>query len=97
MTPQEAVSFIQSSGGKIFAVEFTKRTTGELRTMQCRTGVYSHLRGGPQAYNPDDHGLVVVFDMAKNSYRSIPIDGITRLKIKGEWHPISTSTSGVQS
>lgn len=65
-------------GGRIFGVTFVKRSTGEERTMACRI---VPSEGG--AYNPDDHGLIWVFDMNKRDYRSIPLDAVTRLRIDG--------------
>lgn len=56
--------------------------------MNCRRFCESHLRGGPEAYDAAAKGLVVVFDMVKVAYRSIPQEGIRSIKIGGEWHPI---------
>lgn len=84
MTRNQAVERIYSSGGRIFSVEFIKRTTGETRVMICRLGVRSHLKGGAKAYEPSARDLIGVFDMQRNAYRSINVNGITRLKIDGE-------------
>lgn len=64
------------TGGKFFTVTFTKRSTGERRTMNCRLGVTRHLRGGTKAYNDADHGLLTVFDMQSRGYRSIPVANV---------------------
>ena len=80
----KVLSAIKNSDGKIFSVTFVKRTTGEIRAMTCRLGVTKHLKGGDKAYDPKDYDLVTVFDMQKQGYRSIPIDAILDLKIKGE-------------
>ena len=91
MTRQEATQRILTSGGKIFAVRFIKRTTGEVREMVCRREVVSHLKGemgsGP-AYNHTEHNLISVFDMTKRAYRSVPVEGITTLKVAGEWQEV---------
>lgn len=89
MTRAEAVSHINSTNGKVFAVRFIKRSTGEVRTMNCRLGVKSHLKGGAPAYSREEKQLVCVFDMVKNAYRSIPIEGITELKVDGEWQSVN--------
>lgn len=89
MTRDEAVQFIQDSSGKIFSIRFTKRTDGTTRLMNCRTGVVSHLKGGSPAYNAKEKGLMTVFDMSKMGFRSIPIEGITEIKVRGEWNPVS--------
>lgn len=73
------------SDGQIFAVTFTKRSTGELRHMRCRTGVKKHLKGGIRAYNPNEHKLLPVFDMDAGGYRSIPIDAIKSLTVGGQF------------
>lgn len=91
---REALQFIAGTNGRVFAVEFVKRTTGELRLMNCRLDVRKHLvrqYDGP----PEQPGvtikagqLISVFDMVKKAYRSIPVDGITRIKIGGEWKAV---------
>lgn len=89
MTRNKALEWIHSTNGKIFAVRFTKRTTGEQREMICRLGVKSHLKGGSPAYDREAHKLICVFDMNKNDYRSIPTDGITEVKVDGRWETIN--------
>ena len=86
---EEVVSFIHGTNGKFFGVKFIKRTTGEQRDMVCRTGVHSHLSGGVAAYNPTEKGLICVFDVQKNGYRSIPIEGIIEVKIDGVYHKVT--------
>lgn len=88
MTRNQVAEWIGSTEGRFFSVEFIKRTTNELRQMLCRTGVTKHLKGGCAAYNTMDKGLCVVWDVEKQGYRSIPFDGITRVKIDGEWVPV---------
>lgn len=88
MTRRMVVNFIRNTNGRTFAVEFIKRTTGELRLMNCRTGVKKHLKGGTQPYDPKAYNLLTVFDMVSGGYRTIPIDGITRIKVNGIWHEV---------
>jgi len=71
------------SDGRIFSVEFYKRTTGERRHMVCRLGVKSHLKGGTKSFDDNEKKLLTVFDVQKNGYRSIPLDAILRVKIGG--------------
>ena len=70
--------------GHVFHVEFIKRTTGEMRLMQCRTGVKKHLKGGKKAYNAKSKDLLTVFDMKVKGYRSISVDGIQELRVNGQ-------------
>jgi len=72
------------SDGQIFTVEFIKRTTGELRKLNCRIGVKKHLKGGKAAYNAAEKQLLTVFDMSANGYRSIPLEGIQRVSVGGQ-------------
>jgi len=72
------------SDGKIFHIEFIKRTTGELRKMRCRLGVTKHLKGGTKKYNPKTKQLLTVFDMEARGYRSIPVEGICSLTVGGQ-------------
>lgn len=71
------------SDGRIFGIEFIKRTTGEHRHMVCRLGVKSHLKGGTKKFSDTEKKLLTVFDIQKNAYRSIPLDQIIRVKING--------------
>jgi len=86
---QQAVEFILSSGGKVFAVEAIKRSTGELRLYNGRIGVHAYVNGRGMAYDPTDKGLLTIFDMAKHGYRSVAVEGITRVKMHGVWHRVS--------
>lgn len=89
MTLAQALLYIANSSGRIFCVEFVPRTKNELRQMTCRLGVRRHLKNGPAAYKPAEKGLVWVFDMTKQAYRSIPTEGLLRVKIDGEWQEVT--------
>lgn len=80
-TREEIVELIKNTDGKIFTVTFVKRTTGEIRVMNCRLGVTKHLKGGTQSYDPSEYDLLTVFDMQKKAYRSISLDTIISVKI----------------
>lgn len=58
-----------AAGGKIFSVLFTKRTDGTDRRMVCRTGVYKDLTGMDRPWDPEERGLLTVYDMQKKGYR----------------------------
>lgn len=72
------------AGGTLFKVVFVKRTTGELREMVCRFGVSKGVTGEGLKFDPLEKGLIVVFDMQKKAYRSIPVENIQKLVIRGE-------------
>lgn len=88
VTCEQAADLILTSAGKWLSVTFIKRTTGELRRMNCRIGVHSRLRGGEwangMAGRPRDHYLLVVHDVQKDEYRSIPVENIISLTIAGQ-------------
>lgn len=83
MTLQEFVDRARESG-HIFAVEFIKRTDGSIREMLCRTGVTKGTHGGSMGYDPKDHGLLSVYDMQKQGFRSIPVENILHLSMGGQ-------------
>lgn len=74
-------NLIRAAGdnGKFFTVKFVKRSTGELRTMNCRLGVTKHLKGGTKSYNDKDHKLVTVYDLKSEGYRCIALEGVTEV------------------
>lgn len=69
--------------GRIFSVSFHKKD-GTLREMTARLGVKKHLKGGTLSYNPKEHNNLIVFDMVKKGYRTIPFDRVISLKANGE-------------
>jgi hypothetical protein len=68
--------------GKLFRVDFKKRGDGSIRTMICRFGVKSHLKGGSRPFDFGDKGLLSVYEPG-TGYRSIPIDNIYCVKFAG--------------
>lgn len=89
ITKQQAAGLISRNRGKFFTVTFVKRTTGETRVLNGRQGVKKHLKGGEAAYSFSEKKLLPVFDLQKNAYRSIPIEGITEVKILGRTFQVS--------
>ena len=83
ITMKEAADMLTASDGRIVSVVFVKRTTGETRSMVCRTGVKKHLKGGDAAYSFSANALLSVWDMGVKGYHSIPLDGIVSLKSGG--------------
>lgn len=82
ITPQQAKELINQSKGHIFSVSFIKKD-GTLRNMVCRNGVKKGVTGAGMNYNPADHDLLTVYDMAKNEFRSIPLNRLHRVKVDG--------------
>lgn len=73
--------------GLIFTVEFKKRSNGENRIMNCRFGVHSNSKGNP-IYDPFEKGLFIVYDVHKKQFRSIPLEGIQKIKSQGHCYEI---------
>lgn len=67
--------------GRIFYVEFIKRTNGEKRKMVCRFNVKKDLKGVGLKFNPKKRDLISVYDMTKNEYRFINLREIRKLKL----------------
>ena len=98
LTTTEAANLILKSK-TIFSVTFTKRSTGEVRTMRATLGanVKKGLAGGPAAYDPAQHGLIWVYLMAGDenrdadpkNRRSIPVEGISRLVLGGTEYEVA--------
>jgi len=84
---------IESFGGKFFRVIFTKRTTGELRTMDCRTGVSKFVKGKGKKYEPKDKDLICVWAPANwdpengdAGYRSINLRTVCEIHFAQQVH-----------
>ena len=74
----------ERAGSTIFSCKFIKRTTGEERQMVCRLNVTKGVTGKGLAFDPAEHALLTVFDVQANGFRSIPLDGIISIKIRGD-------------
>lgn len=88
MTRQEAVDWIRATNGRLFSIKFIKRSTGSVREMTCRIGVKRDLSQDPDKSKIVDFksaALIPVFDMQADAYKSIPVEGITEVKIDGVW------------
>ena len=75
------IKLIELLKGQFFTVEFIKKD-GTLRKMNCRTGVKKYLSNNGkkiQITSPIDNGILRVFDLQKNEYRSINLDTVNRI------------------
>jgi hypothetical protein len=92
ITTAQAAALINQSNGSFFNVTFVKRTTGELRTLTGRTGVAKYANGTGLGYDRIVHALIGVWCAGeaggKDAYRSIPVEGITALKISGQSYTV---------
>lgn len=78
ISKREAAQIIKNTKGKYFTVSFTKKD-GTNRVMNARLGVKVYLKGGTLPYNPDEKGLIPVFDAKIKGYRMININTINKL------------------
>ena len=87
----KATDLIKGSQGKFINVKFVKKN-GDYRSLTGRTGVYksphSPLTGEGLSYNPDDYGLVTIFDTQIKQYRMINLNTLQELTIDGETHQV---------
>jgi len=77
-------SIIKGTKGKFFTAEFIK-SNGEYRVMTCRTGVKKGVSGTPLDFYTSKKGKrnVVVWDTAKYSFRTIPVDKLKSVTFAG--------------
>jgi hypothetical protein len=87
LTKQEALDKIVLTKGKRFSVTFKKKN-GQRRVMTAVTRespIYQRaLRGGELPYDAFQKGVIPVFDLGKNFFRMINIQGIETLKIDND-------------
>ena len=72
---------INNANGKFFTVDFTKND-GTLRTMTCRLGSTSKLKGGA---NKTD---IVVYEATKRQYRTINLSTIFRVRADDTYYKV---------
>lgn len=77
-------SIIKSTKGKFFTAEFVK-ANGDYRVMTCRTGVKKGVSGTPLDFYTSKKGKrnVVVWDTAKHSFRTIPVERLKSITFSG--------------
>lgn len=63
---------------EFYTVVFLKKTTGEVRSMQCRQHVQKYSKGGvnPCEGKPD---LLPTYSMDAKGYRTISLDGVLEI------------------
>ena len=84
----DSVGKMRTAKGKIFTVTFKKSSTGEVRTMNCRTGVSKDVKGIGLKYSRKDNNLFGVFDIQKQQHRSVNLDSLISLAMGGELYTI---------
>lgn len=72
--------------GRFFGVKFIKRTDGSLRSMVARTGVKPppSKTGTHREWDPEEKGLLQVWDVQKRGFRMIPAENVQELRCGGQ-------------
>lgn len=73
-----------TENGRIFTVDFIKRTTGELRTMNCRRGVSKGVTGIGLPYDPWAKELMPVWDIQADGFRMVNLRDMVALRLAGK-------------
>lgn len=84
MDRKTAKTIINKNGGKFMTVRFRK-ANGDMRNMNCRTGVEKHLRGG-NSTTAGKENLQTVYDVVAKGYRTINLDTVEEIHSRGEVH-----------
>jgi hypothetical protein len=79
LNPLVVESVINAAADKIFTIKF-KKSNGSIRVMNARKGVKKHLKG---CTKPKKAGIITVFDMQLQAYRSISIDRVIEIRARG--------------
>ena len=91
ISKEEAKKIIQGSGGQFISVEFIKKD-GEVRNLNGRIGVhkskYAPLKNVGLAYDPDEYGLIGIFDAQNKGYRMVNINTLLGIKINGKEYQV---------
>lgn len=91
-------NILSKAGDKIFAVSFTKRTTGEVRNMRARLHVKPKYELNDQIDTDTDHrtskfrtdldiqnGTLTVFEMngKRSSFKRVSLESVKWIQVKG--------------
>mgnify|MGYP003640194130 FL=1 len=73
-------NLITESKGKIFSIEFIKKD-GTKRKMNARISVKKGVNGKGLKYDPFEKGYLIAYDMAKDGFRTINLETITKISL----------------
>jgi len=89
ITAEQAKQKVEKlNDGKIFTVTFVKRTTGDVRVMNCRKGVGKGVTGAGLKFDPKKKNLLPVFDMQKGAFRMISLESIRKIAMQGQVYEV---------
>lgn len=87
ITQDQVLEIFKATKGTMFTATFTKKN-GDLRTMNCRTGVTKHLTGVGAKYDAADYDLFRVYDLKSKGYRTINLLTVTEIKANGSTYEV---------
>lgn len=94
ITARQAAEMMAHST-QFFTVTFIKRTTGEVRKMNCRIGVDKYEKGVGLKYNPSSKNLLPVWERkyddrpGEECYRMVNLDALMNLTINNQHYDIA--------
>ena len=87
ITQEQVLEIFKATKGTMFTATFTKKN-GDLRSMNCRTGVTKYLTGVGSKYNPSDYNLFRVWDLKSEGYRMIDLLTVKEIKANGNTYEV---------
>jgi hypothetical protein len=72
-----------TKNGRIFSAVFKKKN-GERRVILARRGVTRYVKGVGMKYNPNERGLMTVYDLHKKEYRIINLTTLEAFQVNGQ-------------
>jgi len=84
---QNVYNWIRATQGAPFVLEFRKRSDGVIKAIRCKSLLHQGLSGHGRRYNAAAKNLITVFDIGAGGWRSIPIEGIIYMSMRGEHLP----------
>ena len=79
---EQVQNFRALVGAGIFGCTFEKRN-GDMRSGSFRFGVQKDLTGAGSSYDRDARGNITVYDMNKEGYRTIRLESIKTITVRG--------------
>lgn len=93
-TPKEALEILAKFNDKIVTVVFTKRTTGELRTLNGILNCSKYVNGKGMSYDPNERNLATIWDLQlgktlpessrNKAYRMLNLEAISEIRAGGD-------------
>lgn len=79
---EAVLQLIEEAKDRFFSVKFVKRTTGEVRLMNCRRNVAGCANVPPlETEECLRHKVVTVYDVKASGFRRIPIDSVLEVRV----------------